>query len=274
MTATPSTLITVLTTLLRPAARFCLRHGLHIQDLLEAAKAVFLEVCAEELRAKGEKANTSRLSAATGIHRRDVMRITERGELKEQPQGLISRVLGQWQHDRRFTTSAGKPRQLSLSDDNNEFRKLILAVSQDLNPGTLLFELERLGAVERRGNRLILKAQAYVPRNDWKEGYRMLARDSSYLSNAVEQNVHEQAEEPNLHATTELDNIRLDEVPRIRQWLLEEGSKFHNRVRAYLSRFDLDLNPRGRNAQGGAKVVFSCFSFTEGGSHEHEKLAS
>ena len=262
MKTVPDTVRTVLFALLRPTVRFCVRHGLHIQDLLEAAKAVFLEVSAAEIEQQGGKANVSRLSAATGIHRRDVMRIFGRSETKEQPQGLVSRVLGQWQHDSRFVTAAGTPRVLSIAPEDNEFKKLILAVSQDLNPGTILFELERIGAVERRGHRLKLRSQAYVPKNDWREGYRMLGRDADYLASAVEQNVHETAESPNLHATTEFDNVREDALPQIRKWLLTEGSKFQDRVRTYLSQYDVDINPRAARTRAGAKVVLSCFSFT------------
>ncbi|MFN8389745.1 MAG: DUF6502 family protein [Bdellovibrionota bacterium] len=254
----------LLAALLRPAVRFALRSGLHIQELLEAAKAAFVAVAEEELIRAGEKANISRLSAATGIHRRDIMRLTGSTEQTPKAASLVSRVLGQWLHDRRFLSPTGKPRALTVTGASAEFRKLVHAVSRDLNPGTVLFELERLGAAKRKGKngeRLELIAHAYVPRKDAQESYRLLARDLEQITSAVNENVTLQPETPHLHATTEFDNIRVDALPEIRKHLLWEGSKFHARMRKYLSRYDLDIAPA--NAAGGARVSLTAFSFVE-----------
>ena len=78
------------------------------------------------------------------------------GEKKEKIPVMISRVVAQWENDRRFLTQAGKPRVLSCDEDDSEFSELVRLVSKDLHPGTVLFELERSGIVERskRGVRL------------------------------------------------------------------------------------------------------------------------
>ena len=67
-------LLNTLRLLVKPIAKFCLRHTLSIQDLIESAKIAFIEVADAEIRKKGDKVNTSRISLVTGLHRKDVIR--------------------------------------------------------------------------------------------------------------------------------------------------------------------------------------------------------
>lgn len=244
--------------MLKPAIRFCLRRSLHVQDVIESVKVTFIEAACDELSMRGQQVNVSRLAAMTGMHRRDVMRIHREESVKEEPQGLVSRVIGQWQQDPRFNTKYGKPRVLSFEGEGNDFQRLVGLVSHDLHPGTVLFELERIGAVRRSRAGLRLVARAYVPKGNAKEGYDMLASDAADLMSAVEQNLFEESNVPNLHAKTEYDNISTDAIPQIREWLLREGSALHQRARNFLAAYDRDINPAARS--GGARVVLGTFS--------------
>lgn len=248
-----------LKTIIRPVARFCIKHSLTIKELLEAAKIAMLEIAEEELERSGEKVNVSRLSVLTGIHRRDVMRLTREGDKLDDSQNLISRILGQWEHDPRFLTSSGSPRVLSLDGEDSEFKQLVELISKDLNPGTVLFQLERTGLVERstRGLKLLRKVQSL--QNDLAGGYQLLAADVEELSLAVQENLEGHQDIPHLHARTEYDNIFVKDIPEVRAWLLKEGSAFHERARDYLSKFDKDLNP-SRSDPAGSKVVVGTFS--------------
>lgn len=256
-----SLLLSALDGLLRPIARFCLRHGLHIQDLLEASKRSLLQAAADEL---GEKKNVARLSASTGLQRRDVTRLLEAPSEIPEPLGLVNRIIGQWRYDRKFVDEDGNPKELSLdAGGRGSFVSLVQTVTQDIPPGTVLFELERLGALERTEDSVRLLAPAYVPKENHREGYRMLSRDMAYLIDAVTQNIEQKPKTPNLHATVEFDNIRQDKLHEIREWLLDEGSKFQKKVSAYLASHDVDINPPRRATPAGGKVSFSVFSVTE-----------
>jgi len=259
ITTESSTLIQCLRLMLRPVVRFCIRRTLSIQDLIESAKVVFLQVAAEELVLKKERVNVSRLSVLSGMHRRDVMRIYKEGRTKDESFGYITRVIGHWLQDDRFKGSSKKPRVLSLEGENSEFRKLCCCISSDVNPGTVLFELERVGAVERVKGGVKLKTRAYVPRNNPQEGFRLLAADAEDLISAVEENVFGAETTPNLHAKTEYDNVCCEDLPAIKQWLMREGSAFHAKVRNFLSAFDKDIHPQLRK-EGGARVAVGTFS--------------
>ena len=249
--------------LIKPLVKFALRHSISVQQITETLKQTVVEVGAEEMRRCGEKVNVSRLSAMTGLHRRDVIRLMEPDEERELPAPLAARVVSQWENDRRFTGKNGRPRMLSLSPEANEFVKLLGAVNTDLNAGTVLFELERSGLVERKGGSVKLLRAHVVPKADVLEGFRILGQDTDDLIRTVEENVAVDAAERNLHGRTEFDNISKSDLAAIRKWLVREGGDFHKKVRKFLARFDHDVNPN-LGGEGGARVSLSTFSRIEG----------
>jgi hypothetical protein len=112
----------------------------------------------------------------------------------------------------------------------------------------------------RGGLRLLAGAQDI--RADLGKAYHVLAQDLSDLTAAVEYNILEGSEVPNLHARTEFDNVFQDSIPQIREWILKEGSAFHKKAREYLASFDADLNPHIRKGSG-CRVVLTSFGRVE-----------
>lgn len=253
-----------LRTIIEPVARYCIRRSIGLMDIFEDLKVVLLRVAQEELRPSGEEFNVSKLSAMTGVHRRDVRRICKHDEARTDTQNPISKLIGRWQTAARFRRKDGKPRVLQISGEKNEFAELVELVCHDLHPGTVLAELERLGVVERVPTGLKLLRGIYVNRGDSRQAYEFMASDMRDLLSAVEENLSSSAEAPNLHLSTIFDRIDPQRFPEIREWLLKEGSLQHQRVREYLSQFDSDSNPALSKKRKSGRVVFSSFSLTEG----------
>jgi hypothetical protein len=172
---------------------------------------------------------------------------------------LVSRVVTQWENSEEYLTKGGKPKTLSYEGEASEFSKLVKQVTKDIHFKGVLLQLERLNMVERTSHGLRLSAGAHDVRKDMEKGYHVLSQDLEDLSMAVEANMTLEDDLPNLHARTEFDNIFVDALPEIRQWLLKEGSSFHQRARTFLSQFDRDVNPHIRN-EAGQKVVLTSFS--------------
>jgi Family of unknown function (DUF6502) len=256
-------LLECLALLLRPLVRFCLRRSLKIQDFTESSKKIFIALAEAEIRASGATPSTSKLSIMTGLHRRDVMRLWKDQRAPKNQGSLFSRIIGQWQHDERFQTKQGKARLLEFEGKESEFVDLVQSVSKDLNPYTVLFELERIGAVVRVGTRLKLATEAYVPRGDLKESFSLLGADTEDLIQAVEENVFDGLAIPNLHVKTQYDNICEEFVPQIRNWFLDRGEALHREAREFLSQFDKDLNPQLKNKVAGVRVAVGTFSRIE-----------
>lgn len=256
------TLIQCLRLVLRPVVRYCLRKSLTIQDLLESAKVVFIDVASEEMHHQAKEVTLSRLRVTTGINRRELMRIYNQGESRDSGLGLVARVIGAWQQDPAYTTKNNRPRILSFEGGNSEFHELVAGVSTDIKPPSVLFELERIGAVEQTSKGLKLKASGYLPKQDTIESFRLLSYDIEELMDIVEENVFGEDSTRNLHATTEFDNISEKDLAHLREWVFKEGSAFHKRVRDYIAKYDLDYSKKQSKTAvgGGGRVVLGTFA--------------
>ena len=248
---------------LKPAVRYCLRHSLKIQDLIESCKICFIRVAGEELARRGEKANVSRLSVMTGMHRRDVMRYGRDEGFSSTSRNLVTKVLGLWQTGARYRTKSGSPRVLSCAGESSDFFELVREVSRDLNPSTVLFELERTKTVKRVPQGIKLVLPSYVPKGNAEALFDIMGDDLTDLGVAVEENVFAARNVKNLHARTTFDRIRSDKIPEIKQWLLREGHALHARTRNFLSQFDQDVNPDSSVRGKTAKVVLTSFARVE-----------
>jgi hypothetical protein len=238
--------------LLRPIARLCIRHSLKHQEIVEMLKGVLVQTAREELQlSEGEEhgPSISRISLATGVHRKDVTRLERTSLEYRHPENVISKVMAQWQCDPRFTTKAGKPRLLSAHGQESEFAQLVKSVTGgNLNSYSVLFEMERAGILEKKGQNVKLLGRDLIHSEDVQAGLSVMAADANDLVAAVEKNLFENPNISHLHLRTEFDKIPLKDIERAREWILQEGSRFHKRVRKFLSSLDLDTiqggNPR------------------------------
>lgn len=258
-----SIIINCLGLLLRPVARFCLRRSIKMQDYLEASKQAFIDIASEELALRGESKSVSRLSVMTGIHRREIDRFLNSESQSRYGHDLPTRVIGQWQSDKRFLSKSGKPRILEVEGKKSEFVDLVASVSKNLNPYTVLSELERVSAVERTPNGLKLVRQSYESAGDIGQGFQLLSEDSNDLIRAVEENVFDRAPKTNLHIKTQYDNISPAYLETIRSWFLEKGRQMHEDARKFLSQFDKDINKDLKSGEGRVRVALGSYSFTE-----------
>ena len=251
--------------LLRPVLRFCVRHAQRIQDIVDLVKFCLLQIAAEELLSRHERVTASRLSVMTGMHRRDVAKYGSPRAIETGSRDLTIKVMGKWQSSPQLTTKAHTPRVLSARGEQSEFSTLVKSVSRDLNPATVLFELQRLGIVEVSDNSAHLVRDSYTPKGDCEAGFAILESDLSEVIAAAEENVLAAPQIPNLHCRTAYDRIRPSALPDIRRWLLREGHAFHARAREYISQFDQDINPDPSFSGRGARVVVGSFGKTDEG---------
>ena len=264
--------IQLLRALLRPIVTACVRRSIIFQDFSDVARSLFVEAGKDALASEGHEINVSRLSVLTGLQRREVSRLlSEKGEGRSTG-GLLFKVLGQWRADKRFAVKPDVPRPLSFRGIDSEFGALVRSVNQDLNAYTILFELERLGMVEKRKELLYFIGDGALSVSDAQHGYELLSSDMEDLITAVDQNIASQSDFPNHHIKTRYDNIIEDAVPEIRRWLLDQGAKFHKEARKFLSKFDKDIQPRLHAKKGGARVALGSFSVTKIDKDAEESL--
>lgn len=248
-----------LSLMIRPIADFCLSRGVRFQDFVELAKQGFVAAARAQLEEQAKEISNSRVSAMTGLQRPEVKRLLAE-KVKAAPKDIVTRLLGQWEKDRRFIDRSGRPKRLSVTGNSCEFSKLVRIISKDLNPHTVRFELERLGLIEVTGGTAKLIRVEYISQGDPRKALEFAAEDVGDLLKAVEENAFLSTELPNLHARTQYDNIPDQYLPKIKEGLLTLGRKFHAQARALISSFDRDVKPSLSAGQGRNRVVVGTFS--------------
>ena len=259
--------------MIRPLALFCVRRGLKFREFTELAKAVFIEAAEEEIGRNGYQHSTSKISVMTGIQRFEVKRV-HAASPDADDKNLVVRVVGLWSNSTRFCDTRGKARKLTHRGVRSEFARLVRSVSKDLNPHTVLFELERLGILEKEGDKVALKNNAFIAQGDPEAGMRMVGADAADLISAGSENSFSADIIPHLHARTEYDNIPDEALPQIRRWFLDLGGRIHTECRNFLSRFDRDLTPQEDRGTGRNRVILGSFSYIDAAADEENAKGS
>lgn len=254
----------------RPIARFCLKNSIKVQPAIEALKESFIIEAKNTLSTSDTKANVSRVSIITGLHRRDVTRLIDENNIVRPKrdtflgQSILVRVIGQWLNDERFLNEKKQPKVLSTEGNNSEFAELCSSISKDINSGTILFELQRIKAIEFNNKNAKLIINIYSPKDaNVEESIDILTADVGDLIDAAAENIFDQSKIPNLHIKTEYDNIPVKYLDEIKKWAIEVGNKFHQEAREFLSKYDRDINKKVSSEEGRARVSIGTFSYQE-----------
>jgi len=202
----------------------------------------------------------------TGLHRSEVSRLLSGDSADEGPHDILNRVIGLWSSAKSYRNADGTLKQLTHEGLGSEFAALVAKVSKEVTHYPILFELERIGAIEYDGNLVRLVTQEYTPQEDVEYGLELLSADTADLTAAIEANLVKKHPEQSLHLRTSFDNIAPHELPAIRSWILQKGAEFQSLVRDYLSKFDRDTSDesiKGEASDGRARVTVTAFSYAE-----------
>ncbi|MCY7371872.1 MAG: DUF6502 family protein [Polaromonas sp.] len=155
---------------LAPLAQLCLSKGIRIQAIEERLRIAFVEAAHEAQPATSSARVTSRISAATGLTRREVDRLSRNPTGAAQaPRSPITELFTRWLSDPAWRSADGKPLQLRRQGAAPSFEALAQSVTRDVHPRTLLDELCRLqlARLVPEGDEVALLRDAFVPSGDW-----------------------------------------------------------------------------------------------------------
>ena len=164
----------LIASLLRPLARFCVKRGVRIQELEELARKALVEEARSTIGESGGETSVSKISVTTGIHRGEVARLLAGTRRPKEKYDVLNRVIGLWSQAKSLLNSDGSPRLLTHEGTESEFARLVSSVSKEVTHYPILFELERIGAIEYEGSKVKLKAAEYIPRGDVEHGLNVL----------------------------------------------------------------------------------------------------
>jgi hypothetical protein len=143
------------TRVLHPLVRILVRFGVSAGELKSIIDSVYARAGSEYLARQGERVTYSRLAVITGINRSvlpGILSAPREADFRPRSNTQLhraARVLAGWHDDRNFQTRAGDPAVLPIHGAHGSFEKLTRRYSGGAYYGTVLTELEKVGAVRR-----------------------------------------------------------------------------------------------------------------------------
>ena len=154
---------------LRPLARLAVGRGVPYAEVVELLKQSYVEAARDVHPGVAAGRAVSRISATTGLNRREVTRLMQKGDDGAPPArpSPPTQAFTRWLTDPALRDADGAPLALPVSGPAPSFEALAQSITRDVHPRTLLEELTRLGLARvDEVNRVHLVDKAFVPRAD------------------------------------------------------------------------------------------------------------
>jgi len=171
-----------------PLARLAVAHGLRHAALDELLRSAFVEAARDAHPDIPASRGVSRVSAATGINRREITRLMK-AEAPEPPRrSLATELFTRWLSDPKLRRKGEPLRTLPRQGKAPSFESLAQSVTKDVHPRTLLEEVCRLGLaqVDKKSDSVVLLRDTFVPTDDEQRMLGFLGSNvGDHLSAAV-----------------------------------------------------------------------------------------
>ncbi len=167
--------------LLVPLTRLAVSKGVPYAAVDEWLRASFVKAAYQSHPELAPHRRASRVSAATGLHRREVQRLLAESDTPAAPaKSVAAEIFAHWRSDKKYLHPNGKARELPRMGPAPSFESLAHEVTRDVHPRTLLEELIRLNLAQRdQGKDTVSLVRAgFVPSKD-------LARMAGFLADNV-----------------------------------------------------------------------------------------
>lgn len=222
-------LIAALRRIFRPLVRFLLAQGVSYPYLAELLKSVFVEVATQsDFSLKGKRQTASRISLLTGVHRKDVKRLSAAHYESMLPPPNVSlgaQLVARWLGE-HYADADGHPlplARLASVGDGKSFEELVASVSKDIRSRAVLDEWLRLGVVRvDEKDRVTLFVEAFVPKKGFDEKVFYLGQNvGDHLAAAVSNTLGRAA--PFLERSVYYDELSRESIEELKKLGTELG---------------------------------------------------
>lgn len=229
---------------------FFLNVGITFPQVSELLKEVYIEVADRDFRLKeGQQSTQTRLSFLTGVHRKDVKRLSQQSESESEPENVSVGVqlISLWLREDRYLDSAGKALNLPLrASSGPSFEELVQTIcKQDLRPRVILDEWLNLGVVKlTRNKRVSLCSEAFIPQKGAEEKAFFLGQNISDHLYAASHNLSANPS-PFFERCVYYDGLSKESVDLLQNLVKKEGMKLLlkiNKQAADLKQKDIKKN--------------------------------
>jgi hypothetical protein len=237
------TLTRALLRLLKPLVRVLLRNGIAYGSFAELAKKTYVDVAFEDFAPTGRKQTISRVSALTGLTRKETKRLheMERGDAdaSQQRYNRAIRVISGWLNDAEFHDHSGHPAPLPVEGERGSFAALVKKYSGDMTTQSMLAVLSTASSVARDGDSVRLVRHAYVPGNDPADKLHILGTDTAELIATIDHNLVSEKDRLRFQRKVSNHRVREDALPEFQALAANRGQALLEELDAWLTRHEV-----------------------------------
>jgi hypothetical protein len=173
LNAEQKALLDAVDAVLQPLADLCLAKGVTIQSIEQRLRLAMVQSALKAHSQLSATRLTSRISASTGLSRREVARLqTDSADtaVRQPRPSSATEVFTRWLSNPNLRSADGTPSALPRLGPAPSFEHLAQSVTQDVHPRSLLDELCRLGVAtwDKTTDLVQLQNNAFVPQGDWE----------------------------------------------------------------------------------------------------------
>jgi hypothetical protein len=212
--------------MLMPIARLAVARGVQYSEIDDILRLCFV-ASARDVHANAatrESRLVSRISATTGLHRREAKRLLEvRPVESSRRRSPANEIFIRWQTDPAYRDEHGQPMDLPRSGSGPSFESLSGSITLDLSARSLLEELCRLGLVgiDPDSGLVRLIRDAFVPQDDERRLLGLVAANIGDHLQAAVANVLAPDDPPFLERAIFADELSRESLEQVRP-LFEE----------------------------------------------------
>ena len=264
---------------LEPIVQTLLKNGVTYKEFAELSKKAFILVAQQNYGIRGRSANTAKVSALTGIDRKQIKRISDELKLgdtddsqQSQPLDRITRILSAWYEE--YSDDVGCPINLPLKSDQPDqpsVLSLIKRFAGDIPATTLLKEIQNSGCIEELKNNhwRVLRRQYINVKTDADSVIRS-GRVIQDLGRTIIYNLYESGEElegKRFERRTTVERIHKKHLPEFNELLKDEGQKFLDNLDAWMIAREAPATETNKNFIRLGVGMYLIFA-----SHNQEKM--
>ena len=261
------TLYAALVRILRPLIHILIRNGISYGTFADLAKWLFVDVATRDFIIAGRKQTISRVSVITGLHRKEVKRVSELvtpdDQASSERYNRAARVISGWRRDKSFQDKKGWPADLSVAGEGATFQALVKKYSGDMPFRAVLDELTRVGAAARiNEGKVQLLTDAYLPAGDETMKIHILGTDVAHLIASIKHNLKPDERGPFYQRKVRYDNLPENVLPAFRKLSAESAQKLLEKLDTWLSKRDRDTKS-GVKGPGRSVAGLGIYYFEE-----------
>jgi len=253
--------------LLKPLVRILLRNGISFGQFSDLAKRAYVEVARDEFTIPGKPQTTSRVSAITGLTRKDVQRLKKENldnDAKVTAKySRAARVISAWVSESAYLDQQGSPLFLPFEGAEPSFTALVKEASGDITARTILDELIHIEAVKRlEDGRLELLVRAYIPMADDVEKIGILGADVSDLISTIDHNLSIKKDGAYFQRKVCYDNLPQEVMDELRDTIAEKAQAALESMNEDMAKCDRDRHPE-QEGSGRVRAGLGIYYFQD-----------